>query len=203
MQATILHTAFIFAKALAKSQKFATEDLTSPKMGVRRISDVQVGLLRTLRGINSQFKELTSGRTHNAIFPPITDTAPIPGHFQVMGGILNLDTLSNRLKHDFGEICGAFGACWSKDLTTVVEEVERSCPAWQPFRDTLMDNAEMVRTLKSNPAYGKIGRLCTEVKTMVKLVKDVHADNNGLFFKTILSVLSLPSHSCIAVRWSW
>lgn len=139
--------------------------------------------MKAIRACKGQFDEITAGLHQDKLFPVVSAAF----HMGLLDGIANLDIVTGRLANEYKEIAGAYGATWSKDLSTLVAEVDKSCPAWESVRETLLDHPDVMEQMKANPSYGKIGRLCSEIRAFVKLVERVRADRRGW--------LAMPSHS--------
>ncbi len=148
--------------------------------------------MKTVRACKGQFEELIVGINQDKLFP----CAPTPCHVGLLDGIVNLDIVTARLSNEYNEISMVFRSSWSKDLATLVAEVDRACPPWEPLRETLLDHPAMMQTMKDNESYGKIGRLSAEIRSYVKLVERLHLDRRGrkvmplrfVFF--VISILS-------------
>ena len=95
--------------------------------------------------------------------------------------MMNLDLVAVQVKTEYESLIGKFSSTGTADLSALVAQVERSCPAWEPHRETLLSNPAAVKELTSNKDYGKIGQIAGEIRSQVKLIKQVHADRQGSF----------------------
>ncbi len=92
---------------------------------------------------------------------------------------MNLDLVAVKVKTEYESILGSFSSIWTADLSALVVQVDRSCPSWEPHRQTLLSNPAVIKDLTDNKDYGKIGAVCGEIRNQVKLLKQVHADRKG------------------------
>ena len=64
-----------------------------------------------------------------------------------------------------------FRSSWTADAQTLAGQLEVSCPAWAPMRETLMDDDAMVKAMCDNKAYGSLAVVARELKKYLKLIR--------------------------------
>ena len=70
---------------------------------------------------------------------------------------------------------------WATDLTELSHAVSEWCPAWQPFKETLLDksNEEVVQQLLTNSEFPKLNGGAAALTQMLRELRQLQADGFG------------------------
>ena len=103
----------------------------------------------------------------------------MPACISDLNGLVNPEILHARIEQEMADIVGAFSTSWSSDLQHLLAELTKSCPEWEPYRESLLDHPDMIKAMCENKRYGTIGPVCQEVRAQLKYIKAIHADSRG------------------------
>ncbi|CAK0899474.1 unnamed protein product [Prorocentrum cordatum] len=172
-QALYLSNSHAFAKSLAAARVLGEAVLNHAKIDKRAITQAQVNVLKDTRARHAGFEAFLK---ENAKQLCDCESVDVASHIPILKQFVNPKALGPVLLEQSLTIQSRFAETWTKDLESLCEQVEASCPNYAPVRESLLSNDVMIETLTNNPKYGGIGKLTSLMKEYRRLVKVLHAD---------------------------
>ena len=127
--------------------------------------------LRSRHGVYSNFMQ---NHVVSELFPEQGNDLT---HVSDLKGVVNPEILHARIGQEVADTLGVFSSSWSSDLQSMIADLDKSCPRWEPHRESLLDHPDMTKAMCENKRYGNIGPVCQELRTQLKLLKAMHTDN--------------------------
>ena len=184
-QATYLSNVHAFAQSLASAHLLAVDVLAHKAMDKRQNSEAQIASLRETRARHAAFEVFKKDNAQ--LFSSGGAAVQAASRIAILDPVVQPGLIEPALVTESLSIQARFGESWTRDLTILNRLVEESCPNWQPYRETLLSNDAVVKTLLDNPKYGQIGKLTSTMQVQLDLLKKVHSDRLGALVPAALT----------------
>ena len=173
VQGQYFHSLLELAKALAKARAIAKTALGKAKNEGEEISQEQVDMVLNLRSRHGVYSNFMQNHVVSDLFPEQGNDLT---HVSELKGLVNPAVLHARMGQEVADTLGVFSSSWSSDLQSMIADLDKSCPRWEPHRESLLDHPDMTKAMCENKRYGNIGPVCQELRTQLKLNKAIHTD---------------------------
>ena len=84
------------------------------------------------------------------------------------------------VEHETRQAQASCTAVWTQSISYHAELIEKACPKWELYRETLADDIPIRKEMVNKfPAYGSVGELSAKLKEQLNFVKAIQSDGFG------------------------
>ena len=101
-------------------------------------------------------------------------------HCAVLHDVFNDAALAVDVEHETWQAQASCTAVWTQSILCHAELIEKACPKWELYRETLADDIPIRKEMVHKfPAYGSVGELSAKLKEQLNFVKAIQRDGFG------------------------
>ena len=134
------------------------------QMDAQKISKDHVTMIKDLRTQHAPFQRLCGGDLHKLFVEQ-------PGHTSAFKGLFHAAQVSKDVLDTSLEMMDVVGKVWSTDLANVTNMLIQSCPAFQPMKDNLLKDENLVKAMIGNEHYARLPAVCAALEEMRRLAR--------------------------------
>ena len=168
VQIQIAMLARLFIQSLAAAEtcfrKFVRVEAGQPPrpMSQKSIRAEQVSVLLNIVACRDSFLGFVEENATASQQSTLEDTL----HLKSLDNLVDLKVFPAFVSNQCARILTAFATSWTADVSQVMQGINRWCPAWEPCRETILSNREVVKSflaISDNSLTG-IATFCVELR---------------------------------------
>ena len=166
IQICMLARAFIQSLAAGETlfRKFLRVEAGQPPrpMSQRSIRVEQVSVLLNMAACKDTFLGFVQENATASQRSTLEDAL----HLKILDNFIDLRVFPATVSDHCGRIFAAFATSWKADIGAIIEGINRWCPPWEPCRETLLSNREVVKNFMSmsDNCLAGIATFCAELR---------------------------------------
>jgi hypothetical protein len=133
-------------------------------MDAQKINKDIVNLVKDLRMQHAPFQRLSGPELHKLF-------AEQHGHTSAFNGLFRADRVVKDILDTSLEMMDVVSKVWSTDLANVTNVLSQSCPAFQPMKDNLLKDENLVKAMIGNEHYPRLPGICAALEEMRRLAR--------------------------------